>query len=131
MRGVVKGRCSTTERQTWILPKFHRRYTYIERKKGIVDLANFRSSERRNDGLSTQQINTARYRTPALHLPFRSFFQPTWVLSGQALLLLISLTEYVRFGLSEIEVQRKGRLCINTMNKGLTVYLYRPFYLCC
>jgi hypothetical protein len=30
------------------------------------------------------------------------------VVSGQPLLLLISLTEYVRFGLSEIEVQWKA-----------------------
>jgi hypothetical protein len=77
---------------------------YIERKKGIVDLANFRSSERRNDGLSTQQINTVRYRRPGASF-VRCFFEPTWVVSGQPLLLLISLTEYVRFGLSEIEVQ--------------------------
>jgi hypothetical protein len=80
--------------------------------------------KRRNDGLSTQQINTVRYRTPAVS--FFSFFLSAYMaMSGQTLLLLISLIQYVRFGDSEFLGHQKGRLCISTMNKlWLCMYCY-------
>jgi heterodisulfide reductase subunit C len=46
-------------------------------------------------------------------------------MSGQTLLLLISLIQYVRFGDSEFLGHQKGRLCISTMNKlWLCMYCY-------